>query len=83
MPDFKFNCPNCGQSLAVPEEMLGQTLDCPACSQPLTLEADADAPPAAAAVCTACGAAMQADAVLCLSCGFHKGLGRKISTDLA
>lgn len=35
MPDFKFNCPHCKQSLEAPEEMLGQVTDCPACGKAL------------------------------------------------
>ena len=31
MSDFKFNCPHCKQSLEAPEEILGQTIDCPSC----------------------------------------------------
>jgi DNA-directed RNA polymerase subunit RPC12/RpoP len=32
--------------------------------------------------CPECGATMQDGSVLCVNCGFHKGLGKKISTDL-
>jgi len=35
-----------------------------------------------AAVCQECGAPMEPDSVLCMSCGFHKKLGKKIKTDL-
>lgn len=31
MSEFKFNCPHCEQSLEAPEEMLGQTIECPSC----------------------------------------------------
>ena len=31
MPDFKFKCPHCEQSLEAPEDMLGETIECPAC----------------------------------------------------
>lgn len=34
-------------------------------------------------VCPECGASMQEGSVLCMSCGFHTGLGKKISTDLS
>lgn len=32
--------------------------------------------------CPECGADMTKGSVLCMSCGFHKGLGKKLSTDL-
>jgi hypothetical protein len=31
MSDFKFNCPHCQQSLEAPEEMIGETTECPSC----------------------------------------------------
>jgi uncharacterized protein (DUF983 family) len=31
MSDLKFNCPHCKQSLEAPEDMLGQTIECPSC----------------------------------------------------
>lgn len=31
MPDIKFNCPHCKQSLEAPDDMLGQLIDCPSC----------------------------------------------------
>ena len=31
MPDVKFPCPHCDQHMVAPEEMLGDTVDCPAC----------------------------------------------------
>jgi hypothetical protein len=37
MPNFKFNCPNCKQSLEAPEELLGQQINCPSCKQFLKL----------------------------------------------
>lgn len=33
MTDTKFNCKHCGQSLEAPEDMAGDLIDCPACSQ--------------------------------------------------
>jgi uncharacterized protein (DUF983 family)/DNA-directed RNA polymerase subunit RPC12/RpoP len=32
MSDLKFNCPHCQQSLEAPEELLGQTINCPSCN---------------------------------------------------
>jgi DNA-directed RNA polymerase subunit RPC12/RpoP len=37
MSDFKFNCPHCGQSLEAPEDMLGETITCPACTGSIVL----------------------------------------------
>ena len=37
MPNFKFNCPNCKQSIEAPEEMLGQQINCPSCKRILKL----------------------------------------------
>jgi hypothetical protein len=34
---FKFNCPHCQQRLESPDEMIGQTIDCPACTKTLTI----------------------------------------------
>lgn len=33
--------------------------------------------------CPECGATLAEDAVLCVGCGYHIGLGRKIDTDLS
>lgn len=37
MSDLKFNCPHCKQSLEAPEDMLGQTIECPACNGSIQL----------------------------------------------
>lgn len=33
MADIDFNCPHCGQNLNGPEEMAGQTIECPVCQK--------------------------------------------------
>ena len=33
MADINFNCPHCGQNLNGPEEMAGQTIECPVCQK--------------------------------------------------
>jgi hypothetical protein len=33
MADINFKCPHCGQDLNGPEEMAGQTIDCPVCEK--------------------------------------------------
>jgi hypothetical protein len=35
MPDMKFNCPKCGQSLEAPSDMAGEAVPCPSCQTPL------------------------------------------------
>lgn len=37
MSDIKFNCPHCQQSLEASHEMLGQVVDCPACTKPIEI----------------------------------------------
>jgi TM2 domain-containing membrane protein YozV len=37
MTDLKSKCPHCGQPLEAPGEMLGQTVNCPACRKSLRL----------------------------------------------
>ena len=33
MADINFDCPHCGQNLNGPEDMAGQTIDCPVCQK--------------------------------------------------
>ena len=33
MADINFSCPHCGQNLNGPEEMAGQTIECPVCQK--------------------------------------------------
>ncbi len=37
MPDVKFPCPHCDQHMVAPEEMLGDTVDCPACKRSIRI----------------------------------------------
>lgn len=37
MNTFTFNCQLCGQSLEAPEDMLGEVIDCPSCSEKIEL----------------------------------------------
>lgn len=37
MADFNFNCPHCDQSLEAPEDMLGETIECPSCNGSIQL----------------------------------------------
>ena len=34
MSEINFNCPHCQQELTAPEEMAGQSIECPACGKP-------------------------------------------------
>ncbi len=84
MPDITFECPHCQQSLEAPEDMAGETIACPACEQPIQLP-QAEGEPAIAPqaqLCPNCGAAMEPDAVLCVQCGYHTGLGKVMQTSL-
>jgi len=45
---MKIPCSNCGQRLDIPEELAGQTIDCPACGTALAVPALAPQPPPAA-----------------------------------
>ena len=44
MSDLKFDCPHCQQTLEAPEELLGQTIPCPACNGPIELPRPEPAP---------------------------------------
>lgn len=82
MPDVSFSCPHCQQVLEAPEEMAGEVVDCPACEQSMTVptvpRTTGTSPDEGR--CPACGAEMEPNAVLCVGCGYHKELGRKITT---
>jgi DNA-directed RNA polymerase subunit M/transcription elongation factor TFIIS len=94
MPDFEFSCPNCNQVLEAPDDMAGEVVECPGCQQQMTVpqppalespETGAKKPAAvmaAASRCPSCEEEMDDDAVLCVHCGYHIRLGRKITTEL-
>jgi len=37
MTETKFQCPHCSQHLEIPDELLGQTVECPTCKTQITL----------------------------------------------
>ena len=45
MRDFRFNCPHCKQSLEAPGDMLGDTINCPACGGSIQLPKPTPAAP--------------------------------------
>ena len=96
MPEIKFKCPACDQDLEAPEDMAGETVECPTCETQLSVPVAA---PAEAAIsqpaisgedsenaggndtaCPSCGVEMPADAVLCMHCGYNIKLGKKMET---
>ena len=87
MSDINFNCPMCQQALEAPEEYANQVIECPACQKPITVPgpvsaAPVEAEPAAATTrCPECATEMGEGVVLCVHCGFHTKLGKKIATD--
>ena len=82
-------CPSCGAEIVIPEPAPAQnpadilTTAQAQTEQAVEPEAEAPAAPQEPNVCPGCKAEMEPDAVLCLQCGFHKGLGKKISTELS
>lgn len=81
--DIEINCPGCGVVLSAPEEMAGETVECPECKTEFSVPAAESGTGASTdgARCPSCGSEVQPDAVLCLECGYHFKLGRKISTE--
>lgn len=82
MADITFTCPHCNQELEAPDDLAGETIDCPACEGQLIVPSPAGAE-SASPQCPSCGGDMEADAVLCISCGYHLKLRKKIETDLS
>lgn len=74
MADLKFTCPKCRQSLEAPEDMLGQTVQCPSCSTTITVPARAATaaayePPPRMKECPFCSEQILATAKKCKHCG--------------
>jgi ssDNA-binding Zn-finger/Zn-ribbon topoisomerase 1 len=81
MADLEIQCPHCDQGLEASEDLLGQTVECPACGKPIQLPDSVDDAPSGSQ-CPSCQETMAPDAVLCVLCGYHRLLGRRIGTDL-
>ena len=48
MSEISFKCPHCQQDLTAPDEMAGQTIDCPACNKPFEVPGGIEEMPASA-----------------------------------
>jgi len=70
-------CPSCETQLTVPDAEVNAPVEPPI----VVLESTPDRPaPSDANACSECGAALEAGAVLCMQCGYHAKLGKKIDT---
>lgn len=94
MSDITFSCPSCGEVLEATDEIIGSLVECPTCGKEFTVPsgdeevsqttnamAEADGSPAGDAGCPNCSKPLAPDAVLCLQCGYHQGLGKVIETN--
>ena len=82
MSDISFNCLVCNQPLEAPAEYAGQVIECPACQKETTVPVSGPVQEEAGGVkCPECKAVLEEGVVLCVQCGFHTKLGKKIVTD--
>ena len=83
MADVEIACPFCEQTLEVSEDFFGQNVECPACGKTFHLDVEPETPAAdpATPACPSCGADLQPGAVLCMQCGYHQTLGKRIQTN--
>ena len=73
-------CPTCSAQIQIPgadETEADEAVEKPS---PASILPAMDEPSNS---CPECGTEMEPDAVLCVACGFHTGLGKKIDTDFA
>jgi DNA-directed RNA polymerase subunit RPC12/RpoP len=91
MAGTDLECPSCNKQITVPKPVLrsrpGGALAAPAAPRPTPPAASAPAPAAspvtraaAASKCPSCGAAAEADTVLCIQCGYHFKKKKQLST---
>jgi len=72
------DCPSCEATITIPHPELGDARDALAIP---ALEGNEPYTETATNVCPGCNATLAAGTVLCVHCGFHQKLGKKISTE--
>ena len=77
----KLTCEKCGGQLPSLATGPGARARCPACEAQGRVPADAvTTEKGVASACPECGATLPAGAVLCVNCGSHRGLGKRLKT---
>lgn len=85
---ISIECPNCGRTFTVSEDMGGLAVTCPQCEQQVSvplpheaaeqrprLQVRRDVPVAGGKKCPSCGGIMAEDAIICVRCGFDTRTG--------
>jgi phage FluMu protein Com len=90
----QFTCEHCGKVLAADDQHAGKQGKCPQCAGVFTIptapageETNAEADQvdqgtveSGPKACPSCGAAADAEAVICVSCGYNFKTGKQLST---
>lgn len=81
MSEFTFSCPDCAGYVACDDSYSGYQIECPLCQVPIVVPDPSEGwlteeQGGAAASCPSCGAGMDAQAVLCTSCGYNIETGQ-------
>lgn len=74
-------CPSCDAPITIPDSPAPESDAAPIFPNLPNLEGNEPYTETAENVCPDCGAALRPDVVLCVQCGFHLKLGKKISTE--
>ncbi len=74
-------CPSCEAPITIPQPPVVEAADAPVFPNLPALDGNEPYTETAANVCPECSAELQPDVVLCVACGFHLKLGKKISTE--
>ncbi len=74
--NINFDCEHCGQNIDADPEMAGMEFPCPSCEVDIIIpeEGAASAPKKVASLkkkCGSCGSMAEADAVICIECGYR------------
>lgn len=93
MDGIEVVCANCGNQFTVSEDLAGLAVTCPRCERQVSvprlsesrgerprLQVRRGTPITGGKVCPACNAAMAADAVICVHCGFDTRTGTTLQT---